>query len=198
MSISIRYPTVELIIAKHDKVIDESGGSHGLRDLETLKGIIEFIQHDFYYPTFDVKLCHLIYSINKNHVFFDGNKRASLSAGAVFMLDNGWSADLVDWYLMKFEDIVVWLADSKISKDILHFALRCLFVRSMFIESSLPEEKLKGNMNILLTVMNFRRKEIKKRIPHVLTVPSKDVLSYFRKEFYVDLVFRRMLEDVIT
>ena len=141
MNSSISYPTVEQIIEKHDLVITESGGFHGLRDYDGLCSAIEFIQNDFYYPSFHSKLSHLIFSINKNHYFSDGNKRTSLSAGALFLLKNEVQTAYVDWYLLLFEDFVVWLADNKIEKEDLHQAIMGTIIRFMMFDKSLtPKE----------------------------------------------------------
>jgi len=80
--------------------------------------VLEHIQNDVYYPTFEDKLNHLVFAINKFHAFNDGNKRASLVLGAYFLEINGY-----DWCIKQFvqemENIVVWLAEGKISKDLL-------------------------------------------------------------------------------
>lgn len=149
MSSSISYPTVEQIIEKHDLVITESGGFHGLRDYDGLCSAIEFIQNDLYYPEFYSKLCHLIFSINKNHFFADGNKRTSLSAGAMFLLTNGFQTEYVDWYLLLFEDFVVWLADNKVNKEDLTSAIRGVLIRIGMIEKALSP---KTNREVKLAV----------------------------------------------
>lgn len=204
----IRYPTVDSIIETHDKVIDESGGSHGLRDLETLKSIVEFIQHDFYYPTFNEKLCHLIYSINKNHVFVDGNKRASLSAGAAFMMENGWAAEQVDWYLIHFEDIVVWLADNKINKDLLLFALKGVSVRFSLInlcandnisikERMETKNKVAESMNETFRRFEYANYFIKLNMPNVLLSLNDTYKASYSKSYYYINIIQRILSDVV-
>lgn len=87
---SVVYLELDEVIANHDKIILASGGLLGIRDKGLLISALTMIQNDLYYPTFSSKLVHLIFSINKNHCFNDGNKRTSLSSGASFLLKNGW------------------------------------------------------------------------------------------------------------
>lgn len=97
---SITYITLEEAIAKHDEIILASGGLLGLRDEGLLISALTMIQNDFYYSEYHEKLTHLIFSINKNHCFIDGNKRASISLGASFLLNNGWSSEFVASFIM--------------------------------------------------------------------------------------------------
>ncbi|MBL3539717.1 hypothetical protein [Aminivibrio sp.] len=60
----IIYLTVERAIETYKKTIDMSGGGTCgfIADgMERLKGILEFIQDDFYYPTIEEKLTHLFF-----------------------------------------------------------------------------------------------------------------------------------------
>ena len=126
---SIAYITLEEAIAKHDEIILASGGLLGLRDEGLLISALTLIQNDLYYPTFSSKLVHLIFSINKNHCFIDGNKRASVSLGASFLLNNGWSSEFVASFIMAMEEVVVWLANDEINKNDLNLIIQCLFLK---------------------------------------------------------------------
>jgi hypothetical protein len=50
----------------HDWIIQETGGLPGIYPdgKGKLESVLEHIQNDVYYPTFEEKLVHLIYSIN--------------------------------------------------------------------------------------------------------------------------------------
>ncbi|WP_373780363.1 type II toxin-antitoxin system death-on-curing family toxin [Glaesserella sp.] len=121
MKLTTLYFDVAHSVKMHDWIIEKSGGLAGTYpDGEgKLHSVLEHIQNDDYYPTFEDKLVHLIYSINKLHVFLDGNKRASLVLGAYFLELNGYDY-CVKEFTLKMENIVVWLAESKIPKDLLH------------------------------------------------------------------------------
>lgn len=56
--------------------------------------------------------------MNKLHAFLDGNKRSSIVLGAYFLELNGYDY-CVKEFTLKMENIVVWLAESKISKELL-------------------------------------------------------------------------------
>lgn len=78
MKLTTLYFDVAHSVKIHDWIIEKSGGLAGTYpDGEgKLHCVLEHIQNDDYYPTFEDKLVHLIYSINKLHVFLDGNKRS--------------------------------------------------------------------------------------------------------------------------
>lgn len=113
------YFDVQNAVAVHDWIIDNTGGLAGIKDLGQLDSVLQHIQNDDYYPTFDAKLMHLIFGINKFHAFNDGNKRSSLTLGAYFLTLNGYDY-CVPQFMLQMENIVVALAEGSISKDLLH------------------------------------------------------------------------------
>lgn len=125
-----KYPTIDDVVGLHDKVIAESGGLSGVRDVGTLESALDHIQNDMYYPSFVDKLTHLIFSINKHHAFNDGNKRSSLSVGAYFIAENGWPDEVLDIYVEEMESVVVDVADNKLKKDSLHWIVGALLSSS--------------------------------------------------------------------
>lgn len=120
MDIQILYFDVKHAVETHDWIIEQSGGMHGMYPdgADKLDSVLDHIQNDLYYPTFEDKLTHLVYSINKLHAFCDGNKRSSLTLGAYFLELNGRN-DCVKKFIIEMENIVVWLAEGKISKELL-------------------------------------------------------------------------------
>ncbi|MBJ2869426.1 type II toxin-antitoxin system death-on-curing family toxin, partial [Salmonella enterica subsp. enterica serovar Derby] len=84
------YFDVTYAVITHDWIIEESGGLKGTKDIGQLESPLEHIQNDWYYPEIEDKLTHLVFSINKNHAFNDGNKRSSLALGAYFLELNGF------------------------------------------------------------------------------------------------------------
>ena len=75
-------------------IIDETGGSHGVRDnaalllLETLPKQAGFGRE--FYPTAYEKAAAYARTIIMNHPFIDGNKRSGMTVAAVFLEDNGF------------------------------------------------------------------------------------------------------------
>jgi death-on-curing protein len=118
------YPSVNDVVNIHDKIIDKSGGMHGVRDIGLVESAIFHIQNDLYYPNITEKVAHLIYSINKGHAFNDGNKRTSLSSAVIFLVKNRLNdKEFIETFVDLMEDVVVWLADSKANKDDLIYAI---------------------------------------------------------------------------
>lgn len=111
------YITVEFAIREHDFIINESGGAHGENDLGLLKSVLELIKNDSYYPDLESKLTHLVFSINKNHAFNDGNKRSSIALGAYFLEINGLEY-CIDKFIIEMENIAVHVADNRIDKTL--------------------------------------------------------------------------------
>lgn len=135
---SFNYFTIEYAVKEHDFIINESGGFQGINDLGLLESILEHIQNDFYYSEFETKLTHLVYSINKNHAFSDGNKRSSIALGAYFLEINGLDY-CIDRFIKEMENVSVHVADNKIDKNLLYE-----IIYSIINEDSFEEElKLK-------------------------------------------------------
>lgn len=70
------YITLEQALATHRSTIEHSGGGD-CSDINIgyLESALEMVQNDDYYPSFKDKLVHLVWSVNRNHSFSDGNKR---------------------------------------------------------------------------------------------------------------------------
>lgn len=125
-------------ITVHDEIINQSGGVLGILNIGLLESVIEHVQNDFYYPELEHKLTHLFFSINKNHSFQDGNKRASIALSAYFLELNN-CAFRVGRFISEMENIAVDVADNRIDKDLL-FEI----INSIIYEEDYSEElKLK-------------------------------------------------------
>jgi len=118
----------------HDKIIEISGGRKGNHDIGLIDSVLDFIQSDMYYPKFEDKLTHLVYSVNKNHAFSDGNKRTSIALGAAFLELNGLNY-LSRTFIEEMENIAVYVADNKISKELLHKIITSLIYELEYSES---------------------------------------------------------------
>jgi len=116
--VEIFYFDVEFAVNIHDKIIEISGGREGIHNFGLLSSVINFIKDDGYYPTFEDKLTHLVYGINKNHAFNDGNKRSSIALGAYFLKINGYEY-CEKKFIYEMENIAVSVADNLISKELL-------------------------------------------------------------------------------
>ena len=113
----IIYPTYNDLVAKHDEVIRKSGGAIGVFNENLLQSFINFIQDNRYYPSFEEKLTHLVFSITKNHGFYDGNKRTAIIAGAFFLELNAFDQFFIDIFIQNMENIVLLTAQGLINKN---------------------------------------------------------------------------------
>jgi len=105
-------------IEVHDEIIRKSGGILGTLNIGLLESSLEHIQNDTYYPAIEDKLTHLFYTVNKNHSFNDGNKRASIALSAYFLEINGLGFLVIN-FINRMENIAVYVADNYISKELL-------------------------------------------------------------------------------
>jgi death-on-curing protein len=90
---TISRPSVETVIAIHDRLIAQIGGLDGLRDANLLDMSVNAPFQTFdgidLYPNLIDKASHLAYSLIKNHAFLDGNKRVGVTVLLVFLKANG-------------------------------------------------------------------------------------------------------------
>ncbi|MDX3773902.1 type II toxin-antitoxin system death-on-curing family toxin [Chromatiaceae bacterium AAb-1] len=132
--ISFFYFDVTHAINVHDWIIEKSGGLAGTKDIGQLESPLQHIQNDWYYPEIEDKLTHLVFSINKNHAFNDGNKRSSLALGAYFLELNGFDY-VVQRFVKEMENIAVWVADNVIDKALLHKIISSVLYEDDYSES---------------------------------------------------------------
>ena len=119
----IFYLTLEQVLATYSKTIDVSGG--GAKEAihpELLDSILVQVQDDDHYQTFGEKLTYLVFAINRQHIFADGNKRLSVTVGALFLLQNGYM-NCLHRYMLEMENISNHLALGRIDRDLLRECL---------------------------------------------------------------------------
>ena len=86
------FPTVEEVIAIHDELIAEFGGSYGLRDRGGLESALLRPQIG-YYDGIVEEAAAMMESLSMNHPFVDGNKRTAFFATDNFLRLNGYFID---------------------------------------------------------------------------------------------------------
>jgi len=117
---SIIYLTLEQAIEVHRKTVELSGGGAlGHLDLGKLESVLQHMQNDDYYPTFDDKLTHLFFSSCKFHCFQDGNKRIAITLCAQMLLLNGYLY-CSGHFIREMENISYHVAAGDIDKNLLH------------------------------------------------------------------------------
>jgi len=90
----MNYLTPEQVLFIHSRLVTETGGSHGLRDLALLESAVARPRATFdskeLYPDLFTKATTLMDSLINNHPFLDGNKRTGITATGLFLRINGW------------------------------------------------------------------------------------------------------------
>ncbi|MCA9126642.1 MAG: Fic family protein [Planctomycetales bacterium] len=113
------YMTLDQAIEVHAKTVEVSGGGTlGQLDIGKLASVLDHIQNDDYYPTFDKKLTHLFFCACKFHCFADGNKRIAITLCAQMLLLNGYLGS-VKAFIYEAENISYHVAAGSICKDLL-------------------------------------------------------------------------------
>ena|SRR5438128_2312444 len=87
------YVTIAEAIEMHRQLIEEFGGSHGLRDQGRLDAAI-FRPQIGYYNSLAEEAAALMESLANNHAFVDGNKRISFAVADTFLRINGFYLDV--------------------------------------------------------------------------------------------------------
>ena len=116
----------EQILMIHTQLIQQTGGSDGVRDYNLLDSALETPFQSFggdeLYPTIQAKAARLGYGLIKNHCMIDGNKRIGTHAMLVFLALNGielkyTQKELYETILdvaagnMEYEGLVQWVLD---------------------------------------------------------------------------------------
>ena len=115
----------EHIIKLHSQIVELTGGTDGVREMELLESAIESpFQACFgadVYPTIQEKGTRLGFGLIKNHCMLDGNKRIGVHAMLVFFDLNGivlsyTQKELYEMVLavagstMEYEDMLEWVS----------------------------------------------------------------------------------------
>ena len=114
----------EQIFLLHSQLIQQTGGSDGVRDYALLESAIEAPFQSFggdeLYPTIQAKAARLGYGLIKNHCMVDGNKRIGTHVMLVFLTLNGIELSYTQKELyevilqvasgeLEYEDLLKWI-----------------------------------------------------------------------------------------
>jgi len=90
----MKYLTPEQVLFIHARVISETGGLNGIRDLTMLESAVGRPQATYggkdLYETIYKKAAALLYSLINDHPFVDGNKRTGFVSAGLFLRINGY------------------------------------------------------------------------------------------------------------
>lgn len=121
----IVYLSVEQVLALHQGLVDEFGGSAGLRDRGGLEVAVArpamTFGGDDLYQDLAAKAAALMHSLVLNHPFVDGNKRIGVHAAEFFIDRNGHSLEADDDEL---ERLTLAVTEGKVAVEALTIWLR--------------------------------------------------------------------------
>lgn len=93
----MRYLSLPEVLDLHEKLMESTGGTRGLRDLAALESALAQPHVTFggtdLYPNLMAKAAALCFSLVMNHPFVDGNKRTGHAAMETFLVLNGHELD---------------------------------------------------------------------------------------------------------
>lgn len=114
----MRYLTLGEVLELYHRIIRQSGGSQGIRDLGALESALAQPRMTFgnqeLYPTVVEKASALGFSLIKNHPFVDGNKRTGHAAMETFLVLNGFE---IDASVDEQEQIILQVASGELERD---------------------------------------------------------------------------------
>ncbi|MCD8011405.1 MAG: type II toxin-antitoxin system death-on-curing family toxin [Lachnospiraceae bacterium] len=117
------------ILLLHTQILEETGGSDGLRDEGLLESALSAPFQSFgdtdVFPSLQQKAARLGYGIVKNHAFIDGNKRIGAHAMLVFLALNKIELDYTQEELSEiflqvaageagFEELLHWITSHQL------------------------------------------------------------------------------------
>ena len=114
----MRFLALGEVLALHRRILAESGGTPGVRDLGAIASAVSqpriSVSGQDAYPTLIDKAAALGFSLIRNHGFIDGNKRIAHAAMEVFLVMNDIeiSASVDDQ-----ERFMLSLAAGQVSRD---------------------------------------------------------------------------------
>ena len=122
----MRYLTLGEILALHTRILAQSGGRSGIREIGGIASAVAqprvSVRGDDAYPTLVEKTAALGFTLSQNHEFVDGNKRIAHAAMETFLILNCFeivaSVDEQETTMLNLaagklsrESLVAWLVD---------------------------------------------------------------------------------------
>ncbi|MCG8608855.1 type II toxin-antitoxin system death-on-curing family toxin [bacterium] len=114
----MNYLSLIQVIQLYQEIINQSGGSFGIRDIGALESAIAQPQMTFggrdLYKTLPDKAAALAFSLSTNHPLVDGNKRISHAAMEIFLIMNGLEIQAT---VDEQEKVFLELASGKLTRE---------------------------------------------------------------------------------
>ena len=122
----MKYISAQQVLFINARLISETGGETGLRDLALLESAVARLKESFDgndpYPGLFEKAAALLDSLVNNHPFVDGNKRSGITSAAILLRINGirmvCSQDELEAFTLQvasthppIEQLAIWLKE---------------------------------------------------------------------------------------
>ena len=129
----MRFLSLGDVLELYRRIVEETGGATGIRDLNGLQSALAQPRMTFegkdLYPSVAAKAAALGFSLIRNHPFIDGNKRVGHAAMELFLVLNGHeieaSVDEQEAVILGVasgdidrEEFLNWLENHMIEKEI--------------------------------------------------------------------------------
>lgn len=104
------------VLKYHAWLIDEFGGTHGLRDEGALESALLAAQSRHFYEGADAAVCAATYAyhLSQAHACLDGNKRIAAAIAELFLNVNGFRLNATNDELT---DLLLAIAAGDVSRD---------------------------------------------------------------------------------
>ena len=124
---NLTYLSLEEILRLHFQIIEDYGGSHGIREEGRLKSVIDAPKQEVFgaeqYPSLFGKAAAFLRNIIGDHPFSGGNKRTAVTVCGIFLNRNGKkltaSPEALEEFTLRVaterldvEEIATWLEDN--------------------------------------------------------------------------------------
>jgi death-on-curing protein len=114
----MRFLTLIEVLELHRRVIEQSGGAFGIREVGLLESAIAQPRMTFggedLYPSLIEKAAALGFSIIMNHPFVDGNKRTGHAVTETFLVLNGME---ISASIDEQECVILAIASGELERD---------------------------------------------------------------------------------
>lgn len=111
----MEFPSLAQILQLHKRLIETSGGSHGIRDRGGLESALNAAQNRRFYESATLPECAatFAYHLTNAHAFIDGNKRIAAATAEIFLQLNGAQLDVGD---EEFLALILRIATGEINR----------------------------------------------------------------------------------
>jgi death on curing protein len=113
----VRYVKLDEVLAIHRLMIEQFGGSHGIRDSEALESALAQPNAEYFgvplHPTINDQAAAYWFHLCQAHAFIDGNKRTATFVMLAFLQLNQHGLTATDKELF---EVVLQIAQGKLEK----------------------------------------------------------------------------------